>query len=57
MRFLAAGLDADDFRLERFSEQRVDEPVDDQRTRPRAADRMSLAFEDIEQFWRRYLAH
>ena len=24
---------------------------------PRAADRMSFAFEEIEQFWRWYLAH
>src|SRR6185369_1240431 len=57
MHFLAAGFDADDFRLEWFAEQGVDEPIDYQLTRFGIADRMAFAFEDIEQFRRWALAH
>src|SRR5581483_5152651 len=56
-RFPAAGLDPHDLRLERLAEQRVDQPVDRQRARARVADRVALAFEDVEQLRRRDLAH
>src|SRR6185295_11937773 len=56
-RFLAAGLDADDFRFEGYAEQGVDQPVHHQRTGFWISNRVTLAFENVEQFGRGDFAH
>ena len=51
MHLLAAHLDKDFLRFEGFARQPVGEPFDNQRTRARVADRVSLAFIDDQNFW------